>query len=79
MMMMVVVAMTFKITFTLITMTGREGADADQGATKVVDNSSEAEDDDIDSKHVDGGGGMMIFYLEAFIKEELCAKALKHW
>ena len=63
MMRMVVVAMTFKITFTLITMTGREGADADQGATKVVDNSSEAEDDDIDSKHVDGGGGMMILMM----------------
>ena len=58
MMMMVVVVvvvemMTFKISLTLISMTGRGGADADQGATKVVDNSSEAEDDDIDSKHGD--------------------------
>ena len=53
MMMMVVVVVvvemvTFKISLTLISMTGRGGADADQGATKVVDNSSEAEDDDID-------------------------------
>ena len=36
---------------------------ADQSATKVVDNSSEAEDDDIDGKHVDGGGGMMILMM----------------
>ena len=55
--------MTFKISFTLITMTGRGGADADQGATKVVDNSSEAEDDDIDCKHVNGGGGMIILMI----------------
>ena len=55
--------MTFKISLTLISMTGRGGADADQGATKVVDNSSEAEDDDIDSKHGDGGGGMMILMM----------------
>ena len=48
--------MTFKITFTLITMTGRGGADADQGATKVDDDTAEDKDDDIDSKHVDGGG-----------------------
>ena len=34
---------------------------ADQSATKVVDNSSEAEDDDIDSKHGDGGGGWSHF------------------
>ena len=54
---------TFTITNTLITMIGREGANADQGATKVVDNSSEAEDDDIDSKHVDGGGGMVILMM----------------
>ena len=55
--------MTFKISFTLITMTGREGANADQGATKVVDNSSEAEDDDIDSKHINAAGGMMILMM----------------
>ena len=55
--------MTFKISFTLITMTGRGVADADEGAIKVVDNSSEAEDDDIDSKHVNGGGGMIILMI----------------
>ena len=55
--------MTFKISFTLITMTGRGVADADEGAIKVVDNSSEAEDDDIDSKHINAGGGMMILMM----------------